>query len=268
MINLCTFLNTRIENSGSLAWLGDKALTPVRYLFDGRTFRIDLKDQTIAIHRVASFAKVGDLNSSRTNSELKSSSTGLVRTALAIVLIVPGFIIGIAFKGVSYLFTDVRRKHVLVRNDITPCVRSIGKRENPIKSEDELAKALTVELSNSRPTDGLIIYGDGYLRIENENGILHDFNPMKLILEGAEIVPKSEDGCLFNEMDTSRKWQIRPGNEVDFRLPSYSRHLTIHPINSTKQALEVTAPNRSFFKKYHMVFSCPRPDDVEDKKTD
>src|SRR5215207_2779167 len=101
MNDLCIVLNTRVENSGALAWIGDKGLAPFRYLFNGKTIRVQPRasDQEIEIHHVASFHKRGDLNYSNSNWHLRSSSTGMIKTALSIVFLIPGFILGAAFKG-------------------------------------------------------------------------------------------------------------------------------------------------------------------------
>ena len=55
MGDLCIFLNSRVENSGALAWIGDKGLAPFRYLFNGKTIRVQPResDQEIEIHHVA-----------------------------------------------------------------------------------------------------------------------------------------------------------------------------------------------------------------------
>lgn len=56
MNSLCIFLNTRIEQSGTLVWIGDKGVAPFRYLFNGKTIRVQASDsdQEIKIHPVPS----------------------------------------------------------------------------------------------------------------------------------------------------------------------------------------------------------------------
>src|SRR5580658_7637403 len=128
MYDICVFLNTRVENSGVLAWIGDKGLSPFRYLFNGRTIRIirgEWGNPDIEVHRVASFHKRGWQNSSRTNEYLTSSFTNLTKTILSIVFLIPGMILGAAFKGLAYLFPDVRSNHKLTKESLTPTTRII-----------------------------------------------------------------------------------------------------------------------------------------------
>lgn len=264
MNSLCAFLNTRVEGSGALAWIGDKGLAPFRYLFNGKTIRVQPResDQEIEIHHVASFHKRGDWNSSRTNYSLKSSSTGMIKAALSVVFLIPGLILGAAFKGLAYLSSDVREKHSLAKEHFTPVNREIGSVSNPITTIEELKRALDAErLSTPKnpPTNALIIHGGGKLAINEDPGILR-FNPMKLVLEGAQIVhrPCATDR-LDDEMSSTGKWQVsvravtssNPGNSA----------ANSHSVNSVDEALRTSAPRRSWTscKRYHMIFNLARP---------
>lgn len=265
MIDLCIFLNTRAENSGALAWIGNKGLAPFRYLFNGKTIRVQPRqsDQEIEIHHVASFHKQGTRNSSKTNWDLKSSSTGMIRTALSVVFLIPGLILGAAFKGLAYLFSDVRKKHRLVKEHLTPIDRDIGSASNPIKTRDELRQALKVERNldlKNRPINALIIHGDGKLTINEDLGILH-FNPMKLVLEGAKIVHEpSRMRRLDDAMYSTGKWQV---SAVSVVTPSNvdDAATNAHHVNSIDDALQASAPRRSWTscKRYHMIFNLARP---------
>jgi hypothetical protein len=196
MSDLCIFLNTRVENSGALAWIGNKGLVPFRYLFNGKTIRVQSResDQEIEIHHVASFHKQGTQNYSETNGDLQSSSTGMIKTALSIVFLIPGVILGAAFKGLAYLFSDIREKHRLTKEHLTPINREMGSASHPIKTREELSQALEAarrsdpknHLTNAliiHVTNALIIHEDGALPLNEDPGILQ-FNPMKLVWEG------------------------------------------------------------------------------------
>lgn len=249
MNNLSTFLNVRIENSGALAWIGDKGLAPFRYLFNGRTVRIRTgkSDQVVKIHHVASFHKNGWWNFSRTNMNFHSSRTSMIKTALAVVLLIPGLILGAAIKGVAYLFSDVRKKHHLAKEHLTPINREIGSASNPIKTRDELAQALEVDRKSdpkNRQTNALIIYGDGALTINENTGILVS-NPKKLILVGAKIVCEQSDAArLCDVISETGKWLTN----------------AVH-IATVDDALRTIAPKRSWSssKRYHMIFNVARP---------
>src|SRR5690242_13159413 len=73
--NTTLFLNTAIEGSGALAWIGDRGLAPFRYLFNGHTVRIEQKEASgeNRIHHVRSFHKEGPFRRSITDRNLASS---------------------------------------------------------------------------------------------------------------------------------------------------------------------------------------------------
>lgn len=266
MNSLCVFLNTRVESSGALAWIGDKGLAPFRYLFNGKTIRIrpHNNDEEIEIHHVASFHRRGKENHSRTNWRLTSSSTGMIKTALSVVFLIPGVILGAAFKGLAYLFSDVREKHRLTKEHLTPINREIGTAACPIKTRTELEDALKAERASdpkNRPTNALIIHGDGALTINGEPGILQ-FNPMKLILEGAKIVHQSSNRDRLDDlMHRAGKWQISAFREASSSNPDNSGAIS-HSVNSIEDALRTSAPRRSWTscKRYHMIFNLARPE--------
>lgn len=263
MIDVSVFLNCRVEGSGVLASMGDKGLAPFRYLFNGKTIRIQTRsDGEVEIHRVASFHKIGKYNSCSSDRNLKSSSTSMIKTALSIVLFVPGCLFGAAFKGLAYLSSTVRKNHLLIKESLTPINREIGSSSNPIKTRDELEQALEAERKadlKHRPTNALIIHGNGALTINEDLGIL-EFNPMKLVLEGARIVHQPcHISRLDDAMSATRKWQMHafriatPSNPDNSLANSQS-------VSSVEDALRVTAPRRGWtWKRYHMVFNVARP---------
>jgi hypothetical protein len=261
MNNVSIFFNTRVENSGTLAWIGDTGLAPFRYLFNGKTIRIQTGDldQEVEIHSVASFHK--RYIYSRTTWDLHSSRTGMIKTALSVVLLVPGLLFA-AFKGLAYAFYDVRVKHSLVKEHFTPVNREIGSEASPIKTRGELYEALEAERESdpeNHPTNALIIHGDGTLKIIEGPRILF-FNPMKLVLVGASIDHEpSSFHCLDDAMASSGKWQVSPFREVTAETTNNSGVIT-HSINSVDEALQVTAPRRSWAscKRYHMIFTLAR----------
>jgi hypothetical protein len=265
MNDLCIFLNSRVENSGALAWIGDKGLAPFRYLFNGKTIRIQPRksDQEIEIHHVTSFHKKDYWNSSRTNGSLKSSSTGMIKAALSIVLLIPGLVLGAAFKGLACLSSSVRENHLLTKEHLTPVNREIGSASNPIKTRNELRQALEAERNadpKNRPTNALIIHGNGSLTINEDPGILQ-FNPMKLVLEGAKIVHEpSSTGRLDDAMRRTGKWQVRAIRIVTSSSVNDAAE-GAHNVNSIDEALQAFAPRRSWTscKRYHMIFNLARP---------
>lgn len=270
MIDLSVFLNSRVENCGALAWIGDKSLAPFRYLFNGKTIRVQAResDREIEIHHVASFHKSGKWNFSNTTWKLKSSSTGMIKAALSIMLLIPGLILGAVFKGLAYLSSSVRENHRLAKEHLTPINREIGSASNPIITRDELKQALNAARKadpKNRPTNALIIHGDGALTINEDLGILQ-FNPMKLVLEGAQIVHQpsaSMDGRLDEKMARTGKWQVNASRLATPSNPDNS-FAKSQSVTSVDDALRVTAPRRNWAsrKRYHMVFNVARPQTI------
>jgi hypothetical protein len=261
MSNLCVFLNTKVEDSGILAGIGDLGLTPFRYLFNGKTIRVQAQGQQIEIHHVASFHKSGSKNVSHSTWQLKSSPTGMIKAVCAVVLLIPGFLFAVS-KVFAYLFSDVREKHSLAKEHLTPIDRPIGTVDRPIQTIEYLNKTLSREFKSDlkhRPTNALIIHGDGKLEINEDPGILR-FNPMKLVLEGAAIVHNpSMFGRLDDAMCKTGKWLAAGVREASASIGSDNTFAHTHPVDSIEEALQTTAPWRSSCKRYHMVFTLARP---------
>lgn len=265
MSHLCVFLNTKIENSGILAWTGNTSLASFRYLFNGRTVQIFQNDpqKDPEIHHVDSFHKRGRSNMSKTNMWLESKSTGLVKTILAIIFIVPGLIIGSAFKALSYLFADVRKNHRYTIEHFTPINRHIGSIYKPITTEEELRDAVYEEFKNdpkNRPTTALIIHGDGNLKINKESGILR-FNPMKIILEGAEMVHEPSVLPRLDDSLSPIKWKVNVIREISSKADVNKPAAKVNVISSIEDALKDVAPRRGWFtsKRWHMLYTVPKP---------
>jgi len=242
------FLNVKIKGSGALAWVGDNGLAPFRYLFNGRTVRIEPKDGSpeVEIHHVASFHK-----------------TGKLRALASVILLIPGLVLS-AFKLLAYFFTDMRQRHSLAKEHFTPINREIGSIAHPIGTIKELRQALAAEKNKPKhqPTNALIIHGDGNLAINEDPGIL-DLNPMKLILEGAQIVHRpsaSLAGRLDEEMGRTGKWQVAASRVVTAANVDAS-FAEDHRVSSIEEALKATAPRRDWTscKRYHMIFTIARP---------
>jgi hypothetical protein len=262
MSNLCVFFNTKVEDSGIFAGIGDLGLAPFRYLFNGKTIRVELHDdKQIEIHHVASFHKLGSDNGSYTTRGLRSSSTGMIKTICAVVLLIPGFFLALS-KVFAYVFSDVREKHSLVKEHLTPINRHIGNVFNPIQNIAELEEQLSREFNSDlkhRPTNALIIHGNGNLEINEDPGILR-FNPMKLVLEGAAIVHRpSLFGRLDNKMHATGGWETKGVRKVTALTRPDASLVVTHRVCSIEEALQTTAPWRDSCKRYHMVFMLARP---------
>lgn len=125
MNNLSIFFNTKIENAGFLASVGDTCFAPFRYLCQGNTVRIFHNDieSEIIVHHVRSFHIKGAAKTSRTATNpqsLHASTTNVFKTIISVVLILPGLILGTPFKVLAYAFQSTRKSHRLTKEHFTP----------------------------------------------------------------------------------------------------------------------------------------------------
>jgi|HubBroStandDraft_4_1064222.scaffolds.fasta_scaffold165180_1 hypothetical protein len=267
MKDLAVFLNTRVEDSGALAWIGDKGLAPVRYLCNGKTILVEFRgsddsDNKIEIHHVTSFHKQGAQNRAKTYHDLQSSSTGMIKTVLSVVFLIPGLMVGAVFKGLAYLSSDVREKHSLAKEHLTPINREIGTRSQPMRNEQELKEALSAAYESDlkhRPTDALIIHGNGTFAIHDHPEVLKNilkFNSRKLILENTSLKnhPELLVGALrirstLISSSISSQWNRRSGEAIEEMLHDSSRW----NLGSAK-SIEEAVHNTPSDQHYHLVF--------------
>jgi hypothetical protein len=251
------FFNAKIDNSGILSEIGDLGLAPLRYLCGGKTMRVITQEQVVTIHSIASFHKDGEHHYSETTYALTSSPTHMLKALGSVLLIVPGLFLALV-KLVDYAVdAEVRKNHRLVREHLIPINREIGTFLLPIKTEDELKEALTREGKNylNRPTNALIIHGDGNLQINDEPGILQ-FNPMRLVLEGALIISQSSyKSRLDEDLLSTRKWESTHGWKMFTQVGTI-----LTKVNTIVEALEAPLRRRGWltWKCFHRVFVVPR----------
>jgi len=105
------FFLVKFQDCGALAWVGDKGLAPVRYLFNGVIFkRIPFETNLdLGCHVIASFSS--NPASKTPACGLVPSSTGKIRTLFAVLLLIPGFVLSV-FKLLAYVFSqEIRSAH-------------------------------------------------------------------------------------------------------------------------------------------------------------
>jgi hypothetical protein len=277
MNNFEVFFNTRLMNyQGITAWIGDWGLTPVRYLFNGRDVAILSPDE---MHHVASFHAKGKENRSSTSYFMMwSEAKSMQKTLLAIVCLIPGLVLSI-FKLISYLFTEIREKHQIILDHFSPLKegaaeklvkhdfrtnREIGTKDEPITSTEQLAKELahSRHLPSGDLVDALIIHGDGKLKIVTDPGILA-INPLKLILEGAELLhPVSDERRLDDLMAESEEWEISRWRTVTKETHDCPND-GVKRVSTVQEALAAVAPRKRgavcACERYRQVFVAPRP---------
>ena len=111
MNQLSIFFNTKVEDSGKLAWIGDMGLVPFRYLFNGSTALVEFS----AEHPT----RVQCFNSCRKDER---KAVKMLKTIVAILLVVPGVVLGLT-KILAYAYRDVRNKHNEVFKDFDSSIR-------------------------------------------------------------------------------------------------------------------------------------------------
>jgi hypothetical protein len=266
MRDVCIFFNTRVENAGTLSQIGDLGLAPMRYLCGGKTIHLETAGQTVTIHSVASFHKDGNSHTSISTYNLKSSPTHMLKAIASVLVVVPGLFLAVV-KLVDYAASaEARKNHRLVREHLTPINREIGTPHIPIRTYEQLSAALAKawqEDSMNRPTNALIIHAFGNVELNTDPGILR-FNPMKLILEGAQIVHKpcsSPWGCLDERMLAARIWETGSGWRIATNANPHTSVVAIRETFTIAQALEVPLLRRGRLtcKCFHQVFVIPRP---------
>lgn len=118
MDQMTLLVNTEVQNQGYLCSFFDLALAPCRYLFEGRTVQIVHSGTKTEVHHVRSYHPCGEKNRSLTNKKLTSSSMNMFKTALAILLLVPGFIIGFYGKLILTGVSSLQETHDVVVKDL------------------------------------------------------------------------------------------------------------------------------------------------------
>lgn len=220
MSNLSVFFNNRVEfNNPPLATgcdvlafvfdsttrsFGDWLFTPVRCLFNGNQVDVDINEST-AVH-----AKIY-------GNEYKKSKRNLLRIVLAIMLFVPGVLLGTLFKSISLFSSDQRKKHkfaVLHFTRLPVEKTTVGTEKNPLdlKEIDEALQKIKKENKLNRKANAIIIYAKPGTTIKEDPGIL-DLHPKKIILSRARLIngPSHSTGPM---LDYLNGWELKSINSV------------------------------------------------------
>lgn len=200
--------------------IGDLALAPVRYLFHGSTVRIEeFKEKITAVDHVASFYSGVKTNESRMSyrldsGQLRSSKMSYLRTALAIICLIPGCLCALFFKLPFYYCAQMRAYQNATQLHFTAIELQVGK-TTPITNVQELATALQEEVDKTSPlyrvVNNLIIHTQGFKLEDNREDfillspVIESLNPEKLIFIKAKFGEQFEK-ALFSNL----KWTVNP----------------------------------------------------------
>jgi hypothetical protein len=234
---ICLFFNTRIEvlertpntflhlpesfhAKKSIAYkcqaIGDLALTPVRYLFYGRTVRIEQRrGEVSAVDHVDSFypgvkTHESGMSCRLESGELRSGEINCLRTVLAIVLLIPGCFCALFFKLPFYFCDELKKDREVTQIHFTPVEIEVGK-EIPITNIQELNAALGEQVCKASPyypiVKSLTIFGKQLkLQYDPEDPLLllllspviQAINPKEFIFIETELDELTKKALFFN----------------------------------------------------------------------
>lgn len=253
MNNIGIFLNNRIVDKKHFVLadltvsLGNWCLSPVRCLFNGSKVSISYKNQILNIDHHKEYS-----NSSGYSYVLPKRN--LIRVIASIVLIVPGLILGSAFKGLGYLSDTIRHRHQLAVRHFTPVHYTIGSPEKRLtlgEISQEL-KAYGQGNALNQPAKYIIVYAEEGTMIEQDPGFLN-LNPQKIILVGARILHapglfRLDDSLCDNGWDSCALRAIRLGGPVH---PEDTTLVTQRKMASVQAAIQDAPPKN--LKRVYIV---------------
>lgn len=251
-----------------LGKLGNFCLTPVRYLFNGDAIQISYKE---AVWVNETGILYGMSQTTFHQDQLKTithktdfTSRGFLRTTAAIILLIPGLIIGSAFKAISYLSPAIRENHRLAILHRTPVDKTLGSPEERLNLQEIKRNLQEVQLSNNplnQPTGNLVIYARRGTLIINDPGIIA-LNPQKIILVGARLTGDDFNQEALDEvLAKTGEWHVRSSGDFLYGKNSSATIMNVDgvdicygdtfipqwEINSVEQAVKDIPPKRSFF---------------------
>lgn len=216
MSGFSIFLNSKVVNGdGHFRCadipknLGDRLLTPIRYLFNGNEVtvthgnRVPFEVSHKAIYERGNSRNLDDIKSLFVKvlaiilfailyfpallfKELAYGEPTFHETVLAIAFLVPGLILGSVFKGISFLSKSIREEHSLAVKHFTPIERlNVGK-HNALLNIAGIANELANQNPLNQPVNALVIFAQPGTVINTDPGIVRH-KPKKLILVNAEI---------------------------------------------------------------------------------
>lgn len=264
MGHLSVFLNTKIEDNGTLAAFGDAALHPVRYFFHGRTVsKLDVDFQY-------------PQNNDVTYCDQSRSGRNFLRTPIMIAAFAPGFFIGVIAKGASYLLSKkVRISHKKAVHYFKPVAfHEINSLKKPLTVgkhyilHNVLFEKLNRLHSRHFKINTLVVYLKNPGEINEDPGFI-DLGVKKLILVGGKIVNEKYDSEFGSNFDTqcakSGKWLTRNSKTKIVRGTLDGKGGEKHTLaqtqleqkefNTVHEALNYKAPKRHWWssKRYNVV---------------
>ena len=265
MHNISVFFNSRTVNKDSFGFadvpvaFGDWCLTPVRCLFNGNKVTVSTRDGIVQVDHEKEYAQENIEHAVYNLYGFGKPKRTYTRVILAIVFLVPGVIIGSAFKGLGYLAKPIRDRHNLAVQHFTPVTRTIGSQEGPLDIAGIIQKLAEQRRNNHlhQTTETLIIYAQAGTQIKEDPGI-RDFDPKKLILVGTQMIHGPSDslgGCMDENLDRTWENRRRPGVMKD-AVRVEGSFAVQWKVRSIEAAIKDVPPRRSFFsfERYKRIY--------------
>jgi|GEM_PF-2683676 len=259
MNNIGVFLNHRIIDSHSSSWantsviFGDFCLTPIRCLFKGNKVTVSTQNQVVTVSHTEEYADPRFFSFSR-------PKRNALRVVASILFLVPGILLGVAFKGLGHLSKTIRERHSLAVQHYTPINRlTIGSDKQRLDI-NEIEVELTKQKQDNhlqQKTRALIIYAKPGTKINTDPGLL-ELEPQKIVLVGAKIVHEpcgGMGGRLDDTLLQDSDWETGL-RKSSMRQANFGTFVTQWKVNSVNKAIRDIPPRKSMFscERYRRIY--------------
>lgn len=244
--HLKIFFFTKVEDDTLASRVGDNLLAPFRYLFHGRDVKVIMtrQDQPEVVSCPSFYGK---------DPEFSQGSRHWMKAILAIILLAPATLCGLAAKVISYKDPEVRERHRLAKIHLTRVPLVVIGQDSPVELENDLIRTCHDIFAGDlfhRKVDTLVIHGRDHLELSAH---IHELVQLKrLIIVNGRIAP----GELDNSLRASGKWLVQKNrrDETDTFIKQ------VHA-KSVSEAAKAKSPLRSwlsFGKRFHVVYTTHR----------
>ena len=247
MNNIGVFLNNRTVSKHFLladlpVRFGDWCLTPVRCLFDGNKVVVGFRNTSLSVDHEKEY--------SAKNEWSYKPKRNFLRVVASIVLLIPGLIIGSAFKGLGFLSQSIRTRHRLAVIHFTPVNLTIGSQNARLNLDAIKQKLLEFRTRNqyNQPTN-LVVFAEEGTFINEDPGFI-SLNPQKIILDGARIIHAPSAIGRLDETLCGRGWDrraVRNLTVVGDASADKTTFVTQWKVKSVNEAILDAPPKLSLF---------------------
>lgn len=270
------FLNTKVHNTGWLSAVGNFFLAPTRFLFSGKTIKIERDSNTGFMKPGGQLAKVTSFfvpslaewepsykKFSKQDPLLESTSWGhgvdiVLLPIIMAVLFIPFAVIGSIFKAFSYLDPRVREAHNTVKERLTPIDKTIGDTKKLV-DQTELEQILHDFLISGQKINALIIHAKTEPMSEACLKLIKKLNPSKVVLVGDwnknnfNIKPCLVDSST-RPRDKSSSWDISAVEPVSSMRNAFDYQTPARSANIVPSVAMALSSSQSFFGSRHTVY--------------